>query len=100
MTLRVRLLLGLVVLAAIGLTVAGAVTYGQTRGDLLNRVNKQLASASQSPSLFFSRFGPGDNIPGALLPPGTWAQVRATDTGEILGTNPGSIHEKSPSLPP
>jgi len=31
MTLRVRLLLGLVVLAAIGLAVAGGVTYSQTR---------------------------------------------------------------------
>ena len=99
MTLRVRLLLGLVVLAAIGLTVAGAVTYRQTRGDLFGRVNKQLASASSSPSLFFSRFTGNNVISGALLPPGTWAQVRASDTGEILGTNPGSISEKSPSLP-
>jgi len=101
MTLRVRLLLGLVVLAAIGLTVAGSITYRQTRADLLSRVNKQLLSASQSPNLFFSRFDQGadDALPGALLPPGTWAQVRAADTGDILGTNPGVISEKAPVLP-
>ncbi len=56
MTLRVRLLLGLVVLTAIGLAVAGAVTYRQTRADLLDRVDHQLASAAQSPDLFFSAF--------------------------------------------
>jgi two-component system OmpR family sensor kinase len=101
MTLRVRLLLGLVVLAAIGLTVAGGVTYRQTRADLLNRVNAQLASTSQSPTLFFHGFErrDSDNISGALLPPGTWAQVRASGTGEILGTNAGVITERYPVLP-
>src|SRR5690242_7607856 len=101
MTLRVRLLLGLVVLAAIGLTVAGGVTYRQTRADLLSRVDRQLASATRSPDLFFSAFAQAgdDSIPGALLPPGTWAQVRAADTGEALGTNPGVLKEQSPSLP-
>ena len=68
MTLRVRLLLGLVVLAAIGLAVAGGLTYRQTRADLVSRVNGQLASASQSPTLFFSRIdrGPDDGNPSAL----------------------------------
>ena len=101
MTLRVRLLLGLVVLAAIGLTVAGGVTYRQTRADLLNRVDRQLASASQSPDLFFSAFAQSgdDSIPSALLPPGTWSQLRETDTGAVLSTNPGVVKEKSPVLP-
>jgi two-component system, OmpR family, sensor kinase len=101
MTLRVRLLLGLVVLAAIGLAVAGGVTYRQTRADLLNRVDRQLASASQSPSLFFPAFGqgPDNDISSEILPPGTWAEVRAADTGEVLGTNPGVLKQSAPVLP-
>ena len=100
MTLRTRLLLGLVALAAVGLTVAGAVTYRQTRSDLVSRVNHQLTSASQSPQLFFPSFGSRDEEAStALLPPGTWAQARAAGTGEILGTNKGSLNENSPVLP-
>ncbi|HEV7523740.1 MAG TPA: HAMP domain-containing sensor histidine kinase [Acidimicrobiia bacterium] len=101
MTLRVRLLLGLVVLSAIGLAVAGGVTYRETRGDLLSRVNKQLVSASKSPRLFFpSNFDQGDAaISGALLPPGTWAQVRAAGTNEVLGTNPETPNDGAPKLP-
>jgi two-component system OmpR family sensor kinase len=101
MTLRVRLLLGLVVLAAIGLAVAGGLTYRQTRADLVSRVNRQLTSASQSPTLFFSRIdrGPDDSIPSALLPPGTWAQMRDATTGQVIVTNPGVISQQSPQLP-
>src|SRR5437016_11170971 len=100
MTLRVRLLLGLVVLAAIGLTVAGGVTYRQTRADLLGRVNQQLATSSQSPNLFFHGFDRSDeNLTHALLPPGTWAQVRASGSGQILDTNPGVVSGASPALP-
>ncbi len=101
MTLRVRLLLGLVVLAAIGLAVAGGVTYRQTRADLLNRVDRQVASAAASPALFFPAFGQaGDSdISSQILPPGTWAEVRSADTGEVLGTNRGVLKESTPVLP-
>src|SRR5438067_127220 len=100
MTLRVRLLLGLVVLAPIGLTVSGGVTYRQTRADLLGRVNQQLATSSQSPNLFFHGFDRSDeNLTHALLPPGTWAQVRASGSGQILDTNPGVVSGASPALP-
>ena len=101
MTLRVRLLLGLVALSAIGLAVAGGVTYRQTRDDLVSRVDHQLASASQSPGLFFSRIqrGSDDTAPTDLLPPGTWAQLRDASTGQILDTNPGVIRQASPGLP-
>src|SRR5258706_6325681 len=100
MTLRVRLLFGLVVLAAIGLAVAGGVTYRQTRADLLSRVDQQLDTSSQSPNLFFHGFDQNDEtLSHALLPPGTWAQVRASGTGEILDTNPGVISGASPPLP-
>jgi two-component system OmpR family sensor kinase len=101
MTLRVRLLLGLVVLSAIGLAAAGGVTYRETRADLLSRVNRQLATTSQSPSLFFPGFQrrDTDSISNALLPPGTWAQVRASATGQILGTTAVVVAEKTPVMP-
>jgi two-component system, OmpR family, sensor kinase len=100
MSLRVRLLLGLVVLAAIGLAVASGVTYRETRGDLLSRVNAQLATSSQSPNLFFHGFDRSDeNLSHALLPPGTWAQVRASGSGQVLDTNPGVVSGASPALP-
>jgi two-component system OmpR family sensor kinase len=102
MTLRVRLLLGLVVLAAIGLAVAGGVTYRETRDDLLSRVNHQLLAASQQPDLFFGGFnGTDDGLTATLLPPGTWAQVREAGTWAILGTKPGVgvSDNKGPSLP-
>jgi two-component system OmpR family sensor kinase len=100
-TLRVRLLLGLVVLSAIGLAVAGGITYRQTRADLVSRVNRQLSSASQSPTLFFSRIdrGADDSLPSALLPPGTWAQMRDATTGQVIVTNPGVISQQNPQLP-
>jgi two-component system OmpR family sensor kinase len=103
MTLRTRLLLGLVALAAFGLTVAGTITYRQTRDDLLARVNHQLASAVTTPELFFSRAARDPDRVGSaetLLPPGTWAQVRlASDTSKVLDTNPGSLHATPPVLP-
>jgi two-component system OmpR family sensor kinase len=99
-TLRVRLLLGLVLLAAIGLVFVGAITYRETRADLLGRVNRQLRTTAQTPALFFPDFQrPADQTSNALLPPGTWAQVRASDTGAILGTNPGILRGKPPVLP-
>ncbi|MDQ1385653.1 MAG: two-component system, OmpR family, sensor kinase [Actinomycetota bacterium] len=100
MTLRVRLLLGLVVLSAIGLAVAGAVTYRQTRADLLARVDRQINSAAQTPELFFPAFdhSPDPKVTGAFLPPGTWAQVRAASTGDILGTK-GVLTKADLTLP-
>ena len=47
MSLRARLSLGLVVLAAFGLTVAGVVTYSTLRSYLYDRLDKQLATDVQ-----------------------------------------------------
>jgi two-component system OmpR family sensor kinase len=102
-TLRVRLLLGLVFLAAIGLVFAGVVTYRQTRADLLGRVTHQLRATSHAPYLFFAGVdAPNDpnQISNALLPPGTWAQLRAADTGEAIPgfTNRGVLNTGGPVL--
>jgi two-component system OmpR family sensor kinase len=96
-TLRTRLSLALVALTAIGLTVAGVVTYQQLDRFLLSRVDQELASAS-SPRLFFD-LGPGPGFTSRLLPPGTWAQVRAND-GTIAATNPGVLSAQAqPKVP-
>ncbi len=100
MTLRTRLLLALVALTAIGLAVASMVTYRELDSFLTKRVDQQL-TAARSPQLFFSEVALGghDNGPGALLPPGTWAQVRTND-GSIVATNTGSLPNQSgPHLP-
>src|SRR5437667_5337866 len=76
------------------------VTYRELETFLTNRVDEQLTSAARSPNLFFPRFAMGgqDNGPRTLLPPGTWAQVRATD-GTVLATNPGALaDEPAPKL--
>ena len=49
MSLRARLTIGLVVLAAIGLALAGGATYGALRSFLLDRVDQQLTDALQRP---------------------------------------------------
>ena len=95
MTLRVRLLLGLVVLAAIGLAAAGGVTYREQRSFLSKRVNEQLASAVAAPQQFGAR---NDNTnPNAprSVPFGTYAEVRYDD-GTI---RPVSADSTKPSLP-
>jgi two-component system, OmpR family, sensor kinase len=47
LTLRTRLLLALVALTAVGLAIAGLITYRQQQTFLLQRVDEQLASAQQ-----------------------------------------------------
>ena len=52
MTLRARLLVGLLVLAAAGLAVAGVVTYHEQQRFLLDRVDAELDTAAQNRGLF------------------------------------------------
>jgi two-component system OmpR family sensor kinase len=48
MSLRARLLVGLVALVAVGLITVGAVTYAEQRSFLLQRVDQEVASATQA----------------------------------------------------
>ncbi len=82
MTLRVRLLVGLVVLAALGLAVAGGVTYHEQQTFLSSRVNDQLNSAVANPRQISLALGEGPGLgPDVprLLPFGTYAEVRLPD---------------------
>lgn len=100
MTLRVRLLLGLVVLSAIGLAVAGGITYHEQKTFLSKRVNEQLASAIAAPSQISGSVGGSDDTTSTRpLPFGTYAELRY-DSGQlrIFNTDPISTKTK-PSLP-
>jgi len=101
MSLRARLLAGMVILVAAGLAVAAFATYEEQRSFLLDRVDQQVESAlvplsfqlslsdgstgagRGSAQLFSGRFRfgrrPSGLGPAAVLPPGTF--------GELLGPN-------------
>jgi two-component system OmpR family sensor kinase len=101
MTLRARLLGGLLVLTALGLGIAGALTYREIRNYLVDRVDDQLADAVLAPQLFFDRaFFEGQQFEGPkTLPPGTWAQLRSLD-GRVITTNSGALPGLAPPRPP
>ena len=103
MTLRTRLLLALVALTAIGLSVAGIVTYSQQQTFLLNRVDEQISDAS-GPMLNALVGGFGDGFGRGLrgLPYGTYGQLRDS-TGTVVRsgvlTEPGKVKPVPPVLP-
>lgn len=86
-SLRARLIVGLLVLAAAGLLTLGAITYAEQRSFLLDRVDQQLHAATGPISAALDgrpaapqgmgRFGPpGSGGPGFGLPPGTYGERR------------------------
>ncbi len=100
MTLRTRLLLALLALTAVGLSVAGSVTYYRLRGELVSHVDSQLTSALREPELFFPRFQHGPSAPDVLLPPGTYAELRDAATNSVVETKlVGFADAEEPQLP-
>jgi len=109
-SLRARLVTGLVVLAALGLLLLGAITYAEQRSFLLDRVDQQARAAGPAIARTFDQqniyvpgnapSGPGGPDGGpdggrggggggpigadANLPPGTYGQLRAPD-GTVVG---------------
>jgi two-component system OmpR family sensor kinase len=83
LTLRARLLFGLVALAAVGMVAASLVTYAQLRSFLVDRVDQQLDSA-QVPVGRDVGFldSPRDRPlpPRAQVPPGTYGELRAANS--------------------
>jgi two-component system, OmpR family, sensor kinase len=85
MSLRMRLVVALVGLVAVGLVVAGTVTYTSLRSFLMTRVDQQLTSAvGPMAEALKSSLKPADLPGGGLppgsppihLPPGTYGEVR------------------------
>jgi two-component system OmpR family sensor kinase len=118
MSLRARLLVGIVVLVAAGLAVTAIVTYEEQRSFLLDRVDQQVASAlvplrfqlgartsadRQRPSGSGSQrppFGrrPGAPGPASALPPGTFGEIIGP-TGSVLRRRTFSYGEKTGPVP-
>jgi two-component system OmpR family sensor kinase len=88
-SLRARLIAVLLLVAAVGLVVLGAITYVEQRSFLLDRVDTQLTVARGAIEHEL-RGGdipqrPGGPPPGEVnLPPGTYGELRS-DSGETIG---------------
>src|SRR3954462_9832764 len=96
MSLRARLIAGLLVLAAAGLVVLAGVTYAEQRSFMLQRIDQQAATAvpilghafddQSSPLPGGRRPDDGDRGgPTVSLPPGTYGEQRSP-TGKRIGT--------------
>ncbi len=116
-SLRARLLVGMVILVAAGLTAAAFVTYEEQRSFLLDRVDQQVQAALVPISfqLRLSRSGDTDGLrpaafggrlrprpPGltraANLPPGTFGELLGPH-GTVLERRTFSYGEGTPSTP-
>src|SRR5262245_2294780 len=78
LSLRVRLLLGVVLLAALGLVAADVATYGSLRSFLVDRTDTTLEQQHEA----FEGGGGGDE--GGHVPPGVWAEERASDGRTVI----------------
>jgi len=100
LSLRARLVLGLLAIAAVGLVVLGGVTYASQRNFLQDRIDEQARDGLPSighrideelgiAATRFDRFRPdrrggvGDGPPPTNLPPGTYGQ-RISASGEAV----------------
>jgi len=84
LSLRARLLLGVVALAAVGLVAANVATYSTLSSYLLDRTDSTLDQTVQT----LRRPGPGGGIRSA--PPGTFVQVRSLDGDTVVATFSGA----------
>jgi two-component system, OmpR family, sensor kinase len=106
-SLRARLIAGLVALAAVGLLALGGITYAEQRSFLLDRVDQQTRSAAPAVDHALDRQSGGGSRepegdrppggPGLNLPPGTYGQRRDA-SGRTLG--PGVVLTYGQKAPP
>jgi two-component system OmpR family sensor kinase len=103
LSLRARLLLGVIVLAAAGLVVADVVTYTSLRSFLIQRVDSSMDASHHSVerAVFGGLRGPGG--PDGGLAPGTCVELR-TLAGEVVSARcntrfPGDETPSPPRLP-
>jgi two-component system OmpR family sensor kinase len=92
MPLRLKLLIAVIVLVFAGLAVADVVTYTSLRSFLIKRVDQQLVAA-QGPMVGALNQaagqigpGPGGNDHDAVLPPGTFGEVRDASGKVVVKT--------------
>ena len=96
-SLRARLLVAVVALAAVGLLAANVATYSSLRSFLLDRTDTTLDQTADA----LRRPGPGGGIRSA--PPGTFVQVRSLGGDTVLATFAGETlpgaRAPAPDLP-
>ncbi|HEX4734017.1 MAG TPA: HAMP domain-containing sensor histidine kinase [Thermoleophilaceae bacterium] len=115
-SLRARLIAGLLALTAVGLLIAGTVTYLEQRSFLLDRVDAQAVAAAPAMAHQLDESGyrppardsddkyggpgggPGPRPDNVNLPPGTYGQRRTTD-GRVLGSTRISYGQTLPPGP-
>jgi two-component system OmpR family sensor kinase len=111
-SLRARLTVAMVGLAAIGLLLVGAITYAEQRSFLFDRVDQQLRAAMGPAATGFpgpkdpdgdsGYYGHHNPPPGGFgLPPGSYVQTREPD-GDINGGPVETLNQKvtaRPALP-
>jgi two-component system, OmpR family, sensor kinase len=78
LSLRARLLLGVVILAALGLVAADVATYGSLRSFLLSRTDTTLQEEHQA---FEAGGGDGDEV---HAPPGVYSELRAANGQTVV----------------
>jgi two-component system OmpR family sensor kinase len=104
MSLRKRLVLGLVALALVALAVADVATYASLRSFLLDRTDRSLTSASRAVEGSAGERQHVDFRGLADSLPGVYVQIRDPDDGDVLFTGrpprpPGAEQLPPPELP-
>jgi signal transduction histidine kinase len=98
LSLRTRLVLGLLVLATAGLVAADIATYKSQESFLFQQTDSTLQNEHQ-----FADQGPGPGGQSRPLPPGVYVEIRSLSTGQVVfhdqGTFPGSKAASPPRLP-
>jgi two-component system OmpR family sensor kinase len=96
MSLRRRLVLGVLGLAAVALVAADVATYTQLRSFLFQRTDRSLDAAH---SVVEHARHPGDLEALAATSPGTYIEAREPETNRVIGSKP--VHDfGSKPLPP
>ena len=94
LSLRTRLVLGLVVLAAAGLVVADVATYKSQESFLFQQTDDNLQNEHQ-----FAEQGRGPNGPGGPgLPPGVYIEGRSIADGRLLFQSQGAFPRRGGGL--
>jgi two-component system, OmpR family, sensor kinase len=98
LSLRTRLVLGLLLLATVGLVAADIATYKSQESFLVQQTDSTLQNEHQ-----FADQGPGPGGQSRPLPPGVYVEIRSLSTGQVVyhgqGTFPGSKAASPPRLP-
>jgi two-component system OmpR family sensor kinase len=104
LSLRTRLVLGLLVLAAVGLVVADVATYKSQESFLFQQVDQTLQNEHQFADQINGGPDRGRGGPGGRLPPELYIEIRDLSTGAVLSQQgpqafPGAKAAAPPRLP-